>query len=196
MNSARLPHTHLPDSLAAPMDLPHKISTLLYGFTPTDDVVLIERTQEPNRGHWSPPGGKLKTWMGESPYACACREASEEMNLLIRPTDLHLTGLISEVGYQGTTHWLMFLFEIRTKIRSLPEPHREGRFCSFKRAELGGISLPETDRDFLWPMFWEHRGGFFSAHAVCIAGQDTNWTLEESIRTPSVRVDEREQIHE
>ena len=57
------------------MSLPHKISTLLYCFNAVDDVLMLQRTQEPNRGRWSPPGGKLKTDIGESPYACACREA-------------------------------------------------------------------------------------------------------------------------
>lgn len=163
------------------MDLPHKISTLLYAFDESDRIILIERTQEPNKGLWSPPGGKLKTWLGESPYACACREAFEEMGIHISAKDLHLTGLISEVGYQQTTHWLMFLFEVKTRLDKIPPPHREGRFQSFERAELEFLPLPGTDRDFLWPRFWEHRGGFFAAHAVCNSKTATTWSLEESL---------------
>jgi len=49
--------------------LPYKISTLLYGFNAADEVLLLERAQEPNRGLWSPPGGKLHTHTGESPHA-------------------------------------------------------------------------------------------------------------------------------
>ena len=55
------------------MALPYKIATLLYGFNERDDVLLLERAQEPNRGLWSPCGGKLHTGTGESPYACAGR---------------------------------------------------------------------------------------------------------------------------
>ncbi|NBU09516.1 MAG: NUDIX domain-containing protein [Proteobacteria bacterium] len=77
------------------MSLPYKIATLLYCFNAADEVLLLHRAHEPNRGRWSPPGGKLKTDIGESPYACACREAHEEMGLSLTPTDLHLNGLIT-----------------------------------------------------------------------------------------------------
>ncbi|MSR43575.1 MAG: NUDIX domain-containing protein, partial [Pedosphaera sp.] len=53
------------------MPLPHQIATLLYCFNEAGEVLLLERTREPNRGFWSPPGGKLHTHEGESPYACA-----------------------------------------------------------------------------------------------------------------------------
>ena len=61
------------------MALPYKVATLLYCFNDRDEVLLIERLHEPNRGFWSPCGGKLHTDEGESPYACACREAREEL---------------------------------------------------------------------------------------------------------------------
>ena len=41
------------------MSLPYKIATLLYVFNERDEVLLLERAQEPNRGLWSPGGGKL-----------------------------------------------------------------------------------------------------------------------------------------
>ena len=41
------------------MVLPHKIATLLYCFDSADRLLLLERTQEPNLGKWSPPGGKV-----------------------------------------------------------------------------------------------------------------------------------------
>ena len=91
------------------MVLPYKISTLLFIFNEADEILLIRRAQEPNLGLWSPPGGKLKMHSGESPYSCACREAQEETALHLKPTDLHLNGLVSEHGYEGQAHWLMFL---------------------------------------------------------------------------------------
>ena len=160
--------------------LPYKVATLLYVFNKRDDVLLIERAQEPNRGLWSPGGGKLKTDQGESPYACACREASEELGLTLAPSDVRLTGLVSEHGYQGNTHWLIFLFEILPRLETAPPAHREGRFEFFPRANLETLSIPDTDRDRLWPLFWEHRGGFFAAHCHCSAGGRNEWTLEES----------------
>ncbi len=160
--------------------MPHQISTLLYVFNEQDEVLLLERAQEPNLGLWSPCGGKLHTDIGESPYACACREAKEELGLELAACDLHLAAIISEDGYQGQDHWLMFLFEIKPRLAQLPPPHREGRFAFFSRAGLAALKLPQTDRERIWPWFWEHRGGFFAAHCHCQPDGTNTWTLEES----------------
>ena len=162
------------------MPLPYKIATLLYCFSESDEVLLLKRAQEPNRGLWSPCGGKLKMDIGESPYACACREADEELGFKIRPSDLHLTGIVSEHGYQGRTHWLMFLFEVRTRLNSLPPPHAEGIFQFFPRAALTALEIPQTDREQIWPWFWQFRGGFFAAHCHCHPDGRNEWMLEES----------------
>ncbi len=164
------------------MPLPYKISTLLYCFNDQDEVLLLERAQEPNRGCWSPCGGKLIQDLGESPYACACREAQEEMGLELRPTDLHLTGIVSEHGYQGAAHWLMFLFEVKPRLKAVPADHREGRFHFFKRSELATLTMPQTDLEQIWPLFWQHRGVFFAAHCHCQADGTNLWTVEESVK--------------
>ncbi|MBU6411816.1 MAG: NUDIX domain-containing protein, partial [Verrucomicrobia bacterium] len=145
------------------MTLPYKIATLLYFFNERDEILLLERTQEPNRGFWSPCGGKLKMDIGESPYACACREAEEEVCVKLSPADLHLAGMISEYGYQGQTHWLMFLFEITKRLPALPAPCEEGRFQFFAKADIGSLNVPQTDRERIYPWFWKFRGGFFAA---------------------------------
>ena len=162
------------------MKLPYKVATLLYCFNERDEILLLERTQEPNRGLWSPCGGKLHTDEGESPYACACREAHEETGQQLTPRDLHLTGLISEHGFQGQTHWLMFLFEVKPKLTTLPPVHKEGRFQFFTREALNDLKLPQTDRENIWPWFWQHRGGFFAAHCHCHPDERNEWTLEDS----------------
>jgi 8-oxo-dGTP diphosphatase len=159
---------------------PYHVATLLYCFNQRDEILLLERAQEPNLGLWSPCGGKLRTDTGESPYACACREAGEELGLGIRSLDLHLTGIVSEHGYLGQAHWLMFLFEVRQWLTSLPPVHREGRFGFFERAALAGLKMPQTDKERIWPWFWQHRGGFFAAHCHCQADGRNEWTLEES----------------
>jgi len=159
---------------------PYKIATLLYCFDERGRVLLLERAQEPNLGLWSPCGGKLHTDEGESPYACACREAREEIGLEIGVADLHLTGLVSEHGYQGQSHWLMFLFEVKRTLTALPPAIREGRFEFFEPAALPGLALPQTDRERLWPWFWRHRGGFFAAHCHCHPDGRNDWLLEES----------------
>ena len=76
--------------------------------------------------------------------------------------------------------WLMFLFEIQTPLNTLPPEHQEGVFCFVAREGLNELPLPQTDRDQIWPLFWEHRGGFFAAHCHCHSDGRLDWTLEES----------------
>ena len=164
------------------MALPYRVATLLYCFNSADEVLLLERAQEPNLGLWSPCGGKLHQHEGESPYVCACREAKEELGLDLAVTDLHLTGLVSEDGYQGQSHWLMFLFEVKQRLVQAPPAHREGRFQFFRRETLTQLNIPQTDLEQIWPWFWLHRGGFFAAHCHCLNNGTNQWTLEESVR--------------
>jgi 8-oxo-dGTP diphosphatase len=98
----------------------------------------------------------------------------------LKPSDLHLAGMISECGYQGQTHWLMFLFEVKVKLNVLPPPHPEGRFEFFRREQIDGLKIPQTDREQIWPWFWRFRGGFFAAHCHCHADGRNDWTLEET----------------
>ena len=163
-----------------PMPLPYKIATLLYCFNERDEVLLLQRAQEPNRGLWSPCGGKLNSDAGESLYACACREAQEELGLMITPGDLHLTGIVSEHGYEGQAHWLMFLFEVKRRLKKLPPQHREGTFAFFPPQDLTRLPLPKSDIDQIWPLFWKHRGGFFAVHCHCKANGEHKWIIEES----------------
>jgi 8-oxo-dGTP diphosphatase len=163
------------------VELPYQISTLLYCFNDREEALLLERNQAPNLGLWSPCGGKLNTATGESPYSCACREAFEEIGIAIAPSDLHLTGIVSEHGYLGQAHWLMFLFELKPRLSALPPPHREGTFAFFKRDEIESLRLPQTDREQIWPLFWKHQGGFFAAHCRTNPEGQNIWTLEESL---------------
>jgi 8-oxo-dGTP diphosphatase len=117
---------------------------------------------------------------GESPYACGCREAEEEIEMALSPADLHLTGIVSEHGYEGSAHWLMFLFEVKPRLEKLPPPIQEGEFRFFTAAEIASLNIPKTDAEQIWPLFWRHRGGFFSAHCQCLADGRHEWSVEES----------------
>jgi 8-oxo-dGTP diphosphatase len=164
------------------MSLPYNISTLLYCFNERDEVLLMRRVKEPNKGLWSPCGGKLDTRIGESPFGCACREAKEEIGLDIDAHDLHLTGIVSEQAYKSAGHWLMFLFEIKSRLTEVPPDHREGYFQFHRKDSLSALPLPQTDAEKIWPLFWEHRGGFFAAHCACGKNGVNAWTIEASFR--------------
>lgn len=162
------------------MILPYRIAALFYCFNEQDEVLLIERTQEPNRGLWSPCSGHLQMDLGEAPYACACREAGEELGLTLQPCDMHLTGLLSVYGYQEQMHLLIFIFEVLKKLTDLPPEHKEGRFQFFSLSALTSLKLPQTELEIIWPWFWQYRNGFFAAHCHCHPDGRKEWTLEEA----------------
>ena len=161
------------------MAFPYRIATLIYAFNQDDEVLLIKRRKPPNQGLWSPFGGKLDTATGESPHMCAARETREELAIAAQPDEFHLTGLVSERGYQDEAHWLMFLYEYLPRLTHLPKPIDEGEFAFIPRDTIPDLPIPQTDRDQLWPLFWQHRGKFFVAHCVCTAGGD-QWTIEQT----------------
>jgi len=72
------------------------------------------------------------------------------------------------------------LFEVKPRLKSLPPHHAEGSFQFFARSALEGLNLPQTDREKIWPWFWQQRGGFFAAHCHCHPDGRNDWTLEES----------------
>jgi len=158
-----------------------EITTLLYCFDSQGRVLLINRRRPPNRGLWSPPGGKLKSEIGESPYMCACREAKEEIGLHIRPENLHLVGIVSETNYLGLGHWLMFLFEVKGIVENVPRECNEGELRFFESQQIYTLPIPDTDREFIWPLFWEHRGGFFAVHCFCTDDGKYHWHVLESL---------------
>lgn len=98
----------------------------------------------------------------------------------LTPGDLHLLGVVSEEGYLGQAHWLMFLFHVKPRLRKLPPDHVEGRFEFFARGELSRLKMPATDLEQIWPLVWKHRDGFFAAHCRTSAEGANQWTVEES----------------
>ena len=159
--------------------LPHKISTLVYAFNERDELLMLRRERPPNAGLWSPFGGKLHREEGESPHACAARETHEEIGLACQPRDFHLAAMVSERAYEGETHWLMFMFELKIRLRQLPPVHPEGVFEFVPPGEVACRPIPATDRDALWPLFQKHRGGFFAVSIACHADGTFAWELDE-----------------
>lgn len=162
------------------MELPFKISVLVFVKDTLGRQLMIERRKAPNIGCWSPIGGKLEMGIGESPFECAVREVGEEAELAITASDLHLWATISEKHYEGAVHWLMFCFDCKKPLDALPVTIDEGRFRFFSRQEIDQIQVPETDRILIWPNYDRYRGGFVALRADCQPGQDLEIVVEES----------------
>ena len=124
----------------------YRVGVLLYFRNEDGKVLLIKRAKRPNLGLWCAIGGKLEMDTGESPFECARREAMEEVGVDLSDEDLAMRCMLSEESYEGTGHWLMFLFEIRKRLSSLPEAIDEGEFGFFDVEELPGLEMPPLDR--------------------------------------------------
>lgn len=163
-------------------ELPFKISVLVFLRNHTGEHLLIQRSKAPNLGCWSPIGGKLDMHLGESPYECARRETMEEVGLELTDSDLQCFGYISEKSYEGTGHWLMFLFDCKRSIDALPPAMDEGHFAFFSREAIEALPIPETDRTLLWPYYDKFRDRFVGLRANCDPGGEL--TLVEELRLP------------
>jgi len=159
--------------------LSHKLAVLVFLENAAGEHLLIRRAKMPNLGNWSPIGGKLETALGESPFECAVRETEEEADFKIATTDLHLFGMISEKAYEGQSHWLLFLFRCTKPIGHLPKEIDEGHFGFFSREALNSLSLPETDRIALWPIYDKYRDRFVALRADCLPGKPLLVEIEE-----------------
>jgi len=159
--------------------IPYKLAVLVFIENSKGEQLLIHRAKAPNLGAWSPIGGKLEMAGGESPFECAVRETREEAGFEIETGDLHLFSMIAEKSYEGTGHWLMFLFRCKKPIPALPADIDEGKFGFFSREAMEGIALPETDKAALWPVFDEHRDGFVAMRVDCDPGVPLRVVVEE-----------------
>ena len=80
---------------------------------PIPQVLLIERGDEPFKGHWAFPGGFMN--MDETTEACAIRKLKEETGLeLDNPKQI---GTYSEIDRdpRGRTISVVYLFEIESE---------------------------------------------------------------------------------
>ncbi len=167
------------------MTLPHKIAVLCYLYDDDGRVLLLHRAQEPNKGMYSPVGGKLKVDAGEGPHDCALREIHEETGLVIDRDDLRLIGLVSECAYQHQAHWLIFLFEVTTPVdpATLPWMEFSEGVLEWKPIdEVAQLAIPRTDREVMWPLVQSHRDGFFAVHIDWSADNEITWTVHESVK--------------
>lgn len=176
MNTIAHPTEKVPQAVPA---LAYKIAVLVFVQNSGGEHLLLLRAKAPNRGTWSPIGGKLETRIGESPFECAVRETREETGHSITAADLHLFAMIAEKSYEGASHWLLFLFRCTRPLNALPADMEEGQFGFFSRDAIEQLQLPETDRTALWTIYDRHREHFVALRADCAPGQPLNIVIEQ-----------------
>ena len=74
-------------------------------------------------------------------------------------------------------------YEVTARYMLLPDDPEamqfdEGRLEWHEPDAINALPIPETDRGVIWPLFWQHRGGFFAAHIDCTT-DPMRWRLEQ-----------------
>lgn len=165
------------------MKLPYKIAVLCDLRDADGRILLIHRAKSPNRGLCSPIGGKLETAIGESPTQCAAREIFEEAGVRIPLDRLRLKGIVSEKGYEGESHWLIFIYRALDPVIVPDGSIMEGELRWHELSELDSLPMPDTDRKVLWPLIFEHTHGVFVVHIDCSV-EPMRWSIEASANPP------------
>ena len=167
--------------------LPYRIAVLCYLRAADGKLLMLHRCKPPNKGMYSPPGGKLEPTTGESPHCCAIRETWEETGVSLPYHEMRLMGMVSETAYEGECHWLLFRFEATRPIghdEITAYEMDEGTLEWLDRDTIDGLDLPQTDREIIWPLVAEHMGGFFACHIDC-RSEPLTWTVQESWKGPA-----------
>jgi 8-oxo-dGTP diphosphatase len=144
-----------------------KLATLLYVKNSNGDYLLLERSNEPNKGLLSPPGGKLHLNNAESPYACAIREAKEECNIDSTASDWKLLGIITEKNYPNIGNIMLFLFEYKIVLNEKPKDFNEGKYIYIPKELILNSNIPESDKLYIWNFVLKNNNRFFSIHLDC-----------------------------
>ena len=55
----------------------------------------------------------------------------------------------------------------------------EGALEWVKIGEVANLEIPQTDREIMWPLVQQHRGGFFMVHIDCSV-TPMGWEVRES----------------
>ncbi len=165
--------------------LPYRIACLCDLRDAGGRVLMLHRVKPPNKDLYSPIGGKLDMGAGESPARCAQREILEEAGIEIPIERLHLGGLVSEAGYEGEGHWLLFYYRVLGPVQVSTGAMREGHLEWHDPARIDDLHLPETDRKVIWPLIRRteptesgHLPGFFAVHIDC-TGPEMTWRVEQ-----------------
>ncbi|MBK8550818.1 MAG: NUDIX domain-containing protein [Ignavibacteria bacterium] len=144
-----------------------KLATLLYIKNEKGEYLLMERLKEPNKGKMSPPGGKLNTVDPETPAECAAREAFEECQIISKPEDWKLLGIIAEKNFPGIGNIMIFLMEYKFPLTELPEKCNEGEFFFIHPDKFFDYDIPATDRLFMWEKILKEDGELFMMRLDC-----------------------------
>jgi len=104
-----------------------------------DELLLLKRNREPNRGLYVPVGGHVDPF--EPPRDAAIREVQEETGLLL--ADVRFCGVLVETS-PSKYNWVTFVYSAEVE-RFFPPDCSEGVLEWVATPRLGNIATPPTD---------------------------------------------------
>jgi 8-oxo-dGTP diphosphatase len=160
-------------------ELPYTVGVLCYLYNEAGQALLLHRAKEPNKGMYSPIGGKVHIREGENPKTGALREIHEEVELELESEDLRLAGLVTETAYQGRGHWQLYLYEVMRPVEVTRMSFNEGTLEWRDPDQIMDLFIPETDRKVIYPTYLKYRadGTFFHVHIDCTT-DPIRWSVE------------------
>lgn len=106
-------------------------------------LVLVQQ-RPAGKGHsglWEFPGGKIEP--GETPEAALARELTEELGIVVEPSDCHPAAFASEPA--GERHLLLLLYLVR-RWHAEPRPLDAAALRWVRPGELAILPMPPADR--------------------------------------------------
>jgi ADP-ribose pyrophosphatase YjhB (NUDIX family) len=109
-----------------------------------DEVVLVRRGNEPNRGAWSLPGGMVE--LGEKLRQAAEREAREETGLEVEAGEVLevFDSIMPDASGKTQYHYVLVDFLCRVKAGQLRAAGDASDARWVKCADLPGFKISET----------------------------------------------------
>ncbi|WP_229106294.1 NUDIX domain-containing protein [Paenibacillus sp. 1001270B_150601_E10] len=102
-----------------------------------DEILLVLRNRNPEKGMWSIPGGKVDPY--ESLEHCVMREVQEEVNL-----EVEVKGLLcmaETIRPEHEEHWVSAIYEVAVKGGEAQNMESEGAIADLKWYSLDQLPV-------------------------------------------------------
>ncbi len=121
-----------------------------------NEFLLLKRSREPNKGLFTPVGGKLDPF--ENPYSAAIRETHEETG--IKVDKMQFCGVLAETS-PTKYNWMSFVYLADIQ-KVAPPPCNEGDLEWIHFNDLLQVPTPKTDW-FIYKYVMENKHFIFTA---------------------------------
>ena len=148
-----------------------RLAVMCFAFNEEEELLLMERYNEPFKGQLVPPGGKVH--LGEDIINASKREFLEETSFDF--SDIELKVITSEIGPEYY-NWIFFIFKGRVKKAPLIECN-EGILKWVKKDKLMDENLTSIDKKIL-PYIFSNEGIYY---IDVIYGEDKREVIKENI---------------